>query len=93
MGVIGKTYSYWLRGARLQLGTLFQPDTHRQLAGPWKPPPVTYLVEPMVQEDDVGLARGWALLHQHIAWVRVTVDKAIHKDHFTVEFPQVARDL
>lgn len=47
----------------------------------------------MVQEDNVGLARVWTLLHQHIAWVGVTVDKAIHKDHFTVEFPQVARDL
>ena len=30
MGVIGKMYSYGLRGVRLQLGVLFQPDAHRQ---------------------------------------------------------------
>lgn len=28
--VIGKTYSYVLRGARLQLSVLFQPDAQRQ---------------------------------------------------------------
>lgn len=86
-------YSCRLRGARLQLGTLFQPDTHQQPRRTLEAPPATHLVEPVVQEDNVGLARGWALLHQHIAWVRVAVDKAIHEDHFTVEFPQVARDL
>lgn len=63
------------------------------LTRPWKPLILTYLVEPMIQEDNVSLARGWALLHQHVAWVWVTVHKAIHKDHFTVELPQVARDL
>jgi len=47
----------------------------------------------MVQEDNVGLARSWAFLHQHVAWVRVAVHKAVHKDHFTVELAQVARDL
>lgn len=30
MEVIGNTYSYVLRGARLQLSVLFQPDAQRQ---------------------------------------------------------------
>lgn len=30
MEVIGKIYSYGLRGARLQFGVVFQSDAHRQ---------------------------------------------------------------
>lgn len=54
---------------------------------------LSYLVKPMVQQDDLHLSCARALPHQHIAWVRVTVHEAVDKDHLTVHLAQVARDL
>lgn len=54
---------------------------------------LSYLVEPMIQQDNLHLSRVRALAHQHVAWVGVAVHEAIDKDHFTVYLAQVARDL
>lgn len=54
---------------------------------------LSYLVEPMIQQDNLHLSRVRALAHQHVARVGVTVHEAVDKDHFTVYLAQVARDL
>lgn len=62
-------------------------------SNPMKEGIFSYLVKPMVQEDNLSLARVGMLPHQHVAWVRVTVYKTIDKDHLTVHLAQVAGDL
>lgn len=54
---------------------------------------VSYLVEPVVQQDNLCLSRARALPHQHVARVGVAVHEAIDKDHLAVHLAQVARDL
>lgn len=54
---------------------------------------LSYLVEPMVQQDNLCLSRVRALSHQHVPWVGVAVHEAVDKDHLTVHLAQVARDL
>lgn len=54
---------------------------------------LSYLVEPVVQQDDLCLSRVRALSHQHVPRVGVAVHEAVDKDHLTIHLAQVARDL
>lgn len=47
----------------------------------------------MIKEDNLGLPAVGTLLDQHVARVRVTVNETVDKDHFTVHFAQLLRDL
>lgn len=49
----------------------------------------SHLIKAMIEEDNLGLLAVGTLSNQHIAWVWVTVDKAMYKDHFTVHLTQV----
>merc|ERR550519_3269502 len=40
----------------------------------------------MIQQHNLGLSGSWRFLDQHIAWVRVTVDVTVPKDHLAVKF-------
>lgn len=51
---------------------------------------LSYLVEPVVQQDNLCLARVRALPHQHIPWVGVAVHEAVDKDHLAIHLAQVA---
>ena len=49
-----------------------------------------YLVEPVVQQDNLCPSCARVLPHQHVARVGVAVHKTIDKDHLAVYFSQVA---
>jgi hypothetical protein len=53
----------------------------------------SYLVESVVQQDNLCLACDRVLPHQHIAWMGITVHEAIDKDHLAIHLAQVAGDL
>lgn len=50
---------------------------------------ISHLIKAMIEEDNLGLLAVETLSNQHVAWVRVTMDKAMYKDHFTVHLTQV----
>lgn len=54
---------------------------------------ISHLIKAMIEQDDLGLPALGTLSDQHIARVWVTVNKAVHKDHFTVQLTQVLWDL
>lgn len=49
---------------------------------------ISHLIKAVIKQDNLGLLVPGALSDQHISWVRVTVNKAVDEDHFTVHFTQ-----
>lgn len=54
---------------------------------------ISHLIKTMIEEDNLSLLALGTSMNQHIAWVRITVDKPMDEDHFTVHFTQVLWDL
>lgn len=54
---------------------------------------ISHLIKAVIKKDDLSLIALGTLSNQHVAWVRVTMNKAMDKDHFTVHLTQVLRDL
>lgn len=49
----------------------------------------SHLIKAMIEQDNLGLLSVGTLVDQHVAWVWVTVNKAVDENHFTVHLTQV----
>lgn len=50
---------------------------------------ISHLIQAVIKQNNLVLFGLRTLSDQHIAWVGVTVNKAVDKDHFTVHLAQV----
>lgn len=52
-----------------------------------------HLIKAMIEENNLALLAAGTLLDQDVAGMGVTMNKTVDKDHFTVQLPQILRDL
>ena len=49
----------------------------------------SHLIQAVIEQNDLRLLAARTLSDQHVPRVRVAVDEAVDKDHFTVHFTQI----
>jgi len=50
---------------------------------------ISHLIKAMIKQNNLSLLAFGTLSDQNVAWVRVTVNKAMDEDHLTVHLTQV----
>ncbi len=54
---------------------------------------ISHLIKAVIEQHNLSLLAPGTLSDQHVAGVRVTVNKTVDEDHFTVHLTQVLRYL